>query len=77
MSALVEHEDLMRNKIENERWTHKEVSTLLTDKYPGHRGFSIRSLERFCSSKGIHKTTKIDYGELYEAVSTAANMVIN
>ena len=75
MAALEEHEAVVREKIEKERWTHKQVSSFLTERYPGQMGLSIRSLQRFCSSKGIHKTSRIDNQKLDEVVSMATSMV--
>ena len=75
MSALEGFEDLIRDKIENERWTHKQISTFLMESCPGQRGFSVRSIERFCGNKGIHKTSRIDDRSLDVAVSTATAMV--
>ena len=75
MSALEGFEDLIRDKIENERWTPKQISTFLMESYPGQRGFSVRSIERFCGNKGIHKTSRIDDRSLDVAVSTATSMV--
>ena len=68
-SALKDFEDFIRDKIEKERWTHKQVSAFLEENHPGQRGFSVRSVERFCSYIGIHKTSRID-NKLHEAVSS-------
>ena len=35
-------------------------SVFLEENHPGQRGFSVQSVERFCSDKGIHKTSRID-----------------
>ncbi len=56
MSVLEGLEDFVRDKVEKERWTHKQISAFLEGIHPGQRGFSVRSVERFCSYKGIHKT---------------------
>ena len=66
MSALKDFEDFIRDKIEKERWTHKQISA---------QGFSVRSVETFCSYKGIHKTSRMDDNKLDEAVSNATDMV--
>ena len=55
MSALKDFEEFIRDKIEKERWTHKQISAFLEETHPGQRGFSVRSVERFYSYKGIHK----------------------
>ena len=71
MAALEGLEDFIREKIEKEHWTHKELSAHLQHAYPGQRGTSVRSLERFCSVKGIHKTARLSTQHLDEVVSDA------
>ncbi len=75
MAALVEYEVLIREKIETCQWTHKQVTLFLKQMYPGQRGLSVRSVERFCSTNNIHKTSRIDDQSLDQIVSTATNMV--
>ena len=75
MSSLEEFEDFVREKVEKERWTHKQISGFLQGKHPGKRGFSVRSVERFCSNKDIHKTLRIDDKTLDDVLSTATDMV--
>lgn len=53
MSHLEQMEDLVREKVEEEKMTHAKLSAFLRDLYPGESGFSVRSLERFCSLKGL------------------------
>ena len=77
MSSLGDFEEFIRDKVEKERWTHKQVSVFLERNHPGQRGLSARSVERFCSCKGIHKTPRIDDQKLDEAVSRATDMVSN
>ena len=55
-AALDDFEDFVREKVEKCRLSYKQISTLLQEKYPGRRGFSERSVQRFCSRTGIHKT---------------------
>ena len=77
MSSLRDFEDFIRDKVEKDKWTHKQVSAFLQGNHPGQRGFSVRSVERFCSCKGIHKSPRIDDVKLDEAVSRATDMVSN
>ncbi len=72
MAALVEYEVLIREKIETCQWTHKQVTSFLKQM---QRGLSVRSVERFCSTNNIHKTSRIDDQSLDQIVSTATNMV--
>ena len=57
MAALESLEDYVREKIEKEGMTHSQLSVRLCELYLGVRGLSIRSLERFCASKSIRKTS--------------------
>ena len=75
MTSLENFEGFIRDKIERERWTHKKTSRYFMERYPGQRGFSVRSVERFCSNKGIHKTSRIDEQSLDGAVLNATSLV--
>ena len=75
MAALEGLKDFIREKLEKERWTHAQLSTYLQQTYPGQRGFSIRSLERFVSENGIHKTSRLSDEDLDGAVDGAIAMV--
>ncbi len=76
MSLKLEQlEDLIREKIENEKWTHGKLSDYLNQNYPGQRGFSIRSISRFCSDKDIHRTARLKKNELDPIVGEAIDKV--
>ena len=75
MSLLEKFKDVVRDRVERNRWTHKQVSDFLQEAHPGVRGCSVRSIQRFCSDKGIHKTPRIEDNTLDEAVSGATDMV--
>ena len=75
MSLLENMEVFVREKVEKERWTHKQLSEFLIARYPGVRGFSVRSIERFCCSKNIHKTAQLQDRELDEIVCKAVEKV--
>ncbi len=75
MSVLENFESLIRQKVEKERWTHKQISDFLKRRYPGVRGLSVRSIERLCCSKNIHKTVQILERELDDIVCTAVSKV--
>ena len=73
--SLQDMEGFIRDKITMENWTHSRISLYLKRLYPGCWGFSVRSIERFCSNKGIHKTSRLDASNLQEAVSEAIRTV--
>lgn len=75
MATLEEFEDFVREKVVIERCTHKQVSDELQQSFPGEKGFSLRSVERFCSKKGISKTSDIDDQDLDEVVASAVLQV--
>lgn len=75
MNSLVQFEAFIRQKIEGEKWSHREISEYLATSHPGHRGFSVRSIQRFCAEFDIHKTSRIGDTELKNAVSKAVEMV--
>lgn len=55
--------------------THPQLRDLLQQEFPGEKGFSLRSIEQFCSLKGIKKTFKINDQELDDIVSEAVSYV--
>ena len=64
--------DYVREKIVNEKWSHRQLSGYLQARYPGLRGFSVWNIERFCAAKGIHRIATLD---LDKVVSEAVTMV--
>ena len=80
MAALEEFEDIMDMKavIEgklSQGLTYADISRQLQDQYPNVKGFSIRSIERFCASHGLHKTSRLSRHELQKVVTTAVYQV--
>ena len=73
--SLQDMEGFIRDKIIMENWTHSRISLYLKRLYPGCWGFSVRSIERFCSNKGIHRTSRLDASNLQEVVSEAIRKV--
>lgn len=73
--SLDDLEDFVRKKVKA-KWTHKQLSEHLQKKFPGVRGFSVRSIERFCSQQSIHKTARIDDSTLDQAVACAVEKVV-
>ena len=75
MAALEEYEDYVREKVVTEKYSHRQLSDELQRAFPDERGFSVRSVKRFCSEKGIKKTCDVDDQELDEVVSSAVLQV--
>ena len=71
MSALNRFEDFIREKVERDHATHDQMSQELTRTFPGERGFSARSVRRFCQEKNIHKTSRMSAPEVNSAVQEA------
>ncbi|XP_065892133.1 uncharacterized protein [Dysidea avara] len=67
-------ESFIKEKVEIERFTYSELSQQLQTAYPGEKGFSARSLQRYCRAKGISKTSKIDDNMLDDVVAEAVSM---
>lgn len=75
MAALNELEDVVREKVERERWTYKKLSTHLLELYPGAKGFGVRSVRRFCCLNNIRRTSRLSDGEVDIVVSGAVAKV--
>ena len=55
--------------------THAQIAEHMKALHPGVRGFSLRSMERFCSLNGIHKSSRPSDEELDDAVIDAVAQV--
>ena len=75
MAQLEQFEDFVREKIEKEQWNHEQLSTYFSAKYQGKKGFSIRTVRRFCAEKNIRKTTKLSDADVDECISEAIAQV--
>ncbi len=54
--------------VEDQCLSHKQISQFLIQKHPTIRGLSPMSVRRYCQSKGIHKTSRLDDVQLDQAV---------
>ena len=59
----------IRQRVEEQRKTHQEVSDELMLLHPGVRGLSRMSVRRFCCQHYIHKTSRLDECTLDRAVA--------
>ena len=56
--------------------THREISEVLRSLYPGQKGFSLRSVERFCSQHDMpRRTSRLAPCDLNRVVATAVSQV--
>ena len=77
MSRLPDCEDYIRQRIEVDRVTYEQLAEELRRRLPsGRRGFSVRSLKRFCLDNGIHKTSRLTQAEVKTAVANAVEKVL-
>ena len=51
-------EDCIRNFIEREGKTAKDVAHILQARFPNMRGFSIRDVQMYCNERGITSPAK-------------------
>ena len=54
-SELDRFENEIRQLIEENNFTHRDVVNYLNNTYGIRRGCSVRTLKSFCSSKNIHR----------------------
>ena len=67
--SLDDFEDYIRDEVEQDHLTHREISERLEARFPGVRRFNIRSVGRFCQEKGIHKTSWLSQAEVEQVVA--------
>ena len=53
MSALDEIEDFVWEKIEMEKYMHRQLSNELQVSFLGEKEFNLWSVEKFCSDRGL------------------------
>ena len=75
-NKLSKHEPYIRHRIEVDKITHRQLSEELQNRFPGIRGYSVRSIECFCREKGIHKSSRLSDVQVQEVVAEAVAKVI-
>lgn len=55
--------------------SHSEISERLQRQFPGDRGFSARSVRRFCQDHGIHYRSGLSDADLRLVVESAVREV--
>ena len=61
----------VRNLLQDQNYTMEERAKLLQENFPGVRGCSLRSVQRFCQEHNIKKRTKISDEQLDNVVAEA------
>ena len=62
-------------KLTEDNLTYEELSIVLKQMFPNYKGFSVRSLQRYCSGENIHKTSRLNDSDLNEVVLTSVMQV--
>lgn len=75
MVALEENENFIREFLSLKENTIEDLSEALQATYPGQRGFSARSIKRFCKEKGIRQRGIVSDEELDVHVRAAVSEV--
>ena len=70
----IEVQQFIKESRENGK-THQGISVRLQELYPGQRGFSVKSVERFCQQHCIPKMSQLRVSELRRMVATAVSQV--
>ena len=80
MSTITDIDPRLKNfilkKLVHESLTYEQLSMVLQQMYPGYRGFSVRSLQRYCASENIRKTSRLKDTEMHHAVQESVLQVI-
>ena len=50
--------------------TYQRISSSLRQRHPSRRGFSARTVRRFCSREGIHYRSGLDEGQLDRVIAS-------
>ena len=58
-----------------ERRTHSYISEQLKRMFPSRKGFSVRSVQRFCSLHNIHSTSRLSEADVDKFVKEAVEKV--
>ena len=75
LEGITDMENTIRKMVEVDRKSYQQISEELKIEFPGMRGLSARSVQRFCVSKNIHVTSRLSPLELSEVVTSAIGRV--
>ena len=77
MAALEEHELFIRSFLSQREKSLEDLSDALMVAYPEQRGFSVRSIKRFCEDNGIRKRGIVSDERFDDAVKIALSEVLS
>ena len=76
LESIRDIETQLRRKVQDERKSYKMISMELKNQYPHvPRGFSARSIRRFCDDQGIHATSRLTALQLDRVVASSVYKV--
>jgi len=75
LDEVVGLKSFIQVKLVEERLTYQELSKVLQEMFPGQKGLSTRTLQRYCSCEGIQKTSKLSDNDLDRAIKEAISEV--
>ena len=67
--------DIIRHEVVVAKKTHAQISQELQDSFPGQRGFSIRSIQRFCENHDIHSSSQLSELQIDMLVTSGLSKV--
>ena len=76
MAKLVELEEYVKRRIQDEKINHTALSMELKGMFPGQSGLSVRSIQWFCEAKDIRKTSRLSQESVEAVVREAIIRVI-
>jgi hypothetical protein len=76
MAALEEHKGFMGEFLSKKGNTIEDLADVLQATYPEQRGFSSRSIKRFCKEKGIKRRGIVSNKQRNDAVRVAVSEVV-
>lgn len=75
MEKITRLSELIHREIVVAKKTHAQVAEELQDAFPGERGFSTRSVRRFCDRHDIHSRSQLSEQQIDTAVASAISKV--
>ena len=75
LEGIPDMEKTIRKMVEVDRKSYQQISEELKIDFPGMRGLSARSVQRFCVSNDIHGTSRLGPVELSQVVTSAIGRV--